>query len=50
MLDVFVRCGAPFLNIFNVTLKDLDMFNVNSFFHLHSFSTVAFIRVSSFLC
>ena len=39
LLDVFVRCGdhAPLYNLFNVILKNLGMFNVNSFCHLHSF-------------
>ena len=39
MLNVFVRCSdhATFLNLFNVTLKNLGKFNVNSFCHLHFF-------------
>ena len=50
MLDVFVRCGdhAPFYNLFNVTLKNLDMFNVNSSCHLHSFFARCFYPIVEF--
>ena len=50
MLDVFVRCGdhAPFYNLFNVILKNLGMFNVNSFCHLHSFFARYFYLIVKF--
>ena len=53
MLNVFVKCSghAPFLNLFNVTLKNLGMFKVNSFCHLHSFFALCFYPiVEFFLC
>ena len=44
MLNAFVRCGdhAPFLNLFNVTLKSLSMFKVDLFCHLHPFFACCF--------
>ena len=50
MLDVFVRCGdhAPLYNLFNVILKNLGMFNVNSFCHLHSFFARCFYSFVEF--
>ena len=52
MLSVFVKCGdlAPFLDLFNVTLKNLDMLNVNSFCHLHSFFNRCFCPIVQFFC
>ena len=52
LLDAFFRCGdhAPFYNLFNVTLKNLGMFNVNSFCHLHSFFAHCFYPIVEFLC
>ena len=52
LLDVFVRCGdhAPFYNLFNVILKNLGMFNVNSFCHLHSFFARYFYLIVEFFC
>ena len=39
IFNVFARCGnhAPSLNLFNLTLKNMGMFSVNLFCHLHSF-------------
>ena len=50
MLDAFVRCGdhVPFYNLFNVALKNLGMFNVNSFCHLHSFFAHCFYPIVEF--
>ena len=50
LLDVSVRCGdhAPFYNLFNVTLKNLGMFNINSFCHLHSYSAHCFYPIVEF--
>ena len=50
LLDVFVRCGdhAPLYNLFNVILKNLGMFNVNSFCHLHSFFARCFYPIVEF--
>ena len=52
LLDVFVRCGdhAPFYNLFNVILKNLGMFNVNSFCHLHSFFARCFFSDRRVFC
>ena len=53
MLNVLLRCSddASFLNLFNVTLKNLGMFNVNSFYHLHSFFAYCFyLTVEFFFC
>ena len=52
LLDVFVRCGdhAPFYNLFNVILKNLGMFNVNLFCHLHSFFARCFYPIVEFFC
>ena len=50
LLDVFFRCDdhAPFYNLFNVTLKNLGMFDVNSFCHLHSFFAHCFYLIVEF--
>ena len=50
LLDVFVRCGdhAPLYNLFNVILKNLGMFNVNSLCHLHSFFARCFYSFVEF--
>ena len=50
LLDVFVRCGdhAPLYNYFNLILKNLGMFNVNSFCHLHSFFARCFYPIVEF--
>ena len=50
LLDVFVRCGdhAPLYNLFNIILKNLGMFNVNSFCHLHSFFARCFYSIVEF--
>ena len=52
LLDVFVSCGdhAPLYNLFNVILKNLGMFNVNSFCHLHSFFARCFYLIVEFFC
>ena len=52
LLDVFVRCGdhAPLYNYFNLILKNLGMFNVNSFCHLHSFFARCFYPIVEFFC
>ena len=46
----FVRCGDHdlFYNLFNVTLKNLGMFNVNLFCHLHSFFARCFYPIVKF--
>ena len=50
LLDVFVRCDdhAPLYNLFNVTSKNLGMFNVNSFCHQLSFFTHCFYLIVEF--
>ena len=50
LLDVFVRCDdhSPFYNLSDVTLQNLDMFNVNSFCHLHSFFAHRFYPIVEF--
>ena len=50
MLDVFVRCGdhATLYNYFNLILKNLGMFNVTSFCHLHSFFARCFYPIVEF--
>ena len=50
LLDAFVRCGdhAPLYNYFNLILKNLGMFNVNSFCHLHSFFARCFYPIVEF--
>ena len=50
LLDVFVRYGdhASFYNLFNVIFKNLGMFNVNSFCHLHSFFARCFYPIVEF--
>ena len=52
MLNVFARCRdhAPFLNLLNVILKNLCMFNVNLFFHLHSFFCLFFLSDCRVFC
>ena len=49
-LNVEVNCGdhAPLYNLFNVILKNLGMFNVNSFCHLHSFFARCFYSFVEF--
>ena len=39
----------PFYNLFNVTLKNLSMFNAKSFCHLHSFFAHCFCPIIEFL-
>ena len=50
LLNVFVWCGdhTPFYNLLNVYLKNLGMFNINSFCHLHSFFAECFYPIVEF--